>query len=122
MFLFEQLKFLHKLFHNNLPSCFQTYLEHFTKSVVNYNLRSRIFPVPRIYHVYPKSLFVYQLVKILNDFESFIIIKLRARSHPFAGFSNCITQYLIDKYSGKKIVISRPVLPVSEIENTTLIY
>ena len=37
-----------------------------------------------------------------NDFESLRIIKLRERSHSFAGFSNYITQYLIDKYSDKK--------------------
>ena len=103
MFLLNKLKFLHKIFHNNLPSYFQTYWEHFTQSVVNYNLRSRILPVPRIYHVYAESLFVYQLVKILNDFECLIIIKLRERSHSFAGFSNYITRYLIDKYSDKKI-------------------
>ena len=103
MFLLNKLKFLHKIFPNNLPSYFETYWEHFTQSVVNYNLRSRILPVPRIYHVYAESLFVYQLVKIRNDFEYLIIIKLRERSHSFAGFSNYITRYLIDKYSDKKI-------------------
>ena len=103
MFLLNKLKFLHKIFHNNLPSYFQTYWEHFTQSVVNYNLRSRILPVPRIYHVYAESLFVYQLVKILNDFECLVIIKQGERSHSFAGFSNYITRYLIDKYSDKKI-------------------
>ena len=116
MFLLNKFKFLHKLFHNNLPSYFQSYWEHFTKSVVNYNLRSRMLPVPRIYHVYAESLFVYQLVKILNDFESLIIIKLRERGHSFAGFSIYITRYLIDKYSDKKIVISQPVLPVNEFD------
>ena len=70
---------------------------------MNYNLRSRMLPVPRIYIVYAEPLFVYQLVKILNDFESFIIIKLRERSHPFAGFSNYTTRYLIVKYSDKKM-------------------
>ena len=44
MFLLNKLKFLHKLFHNNLPSYFQTYWEHFTNLVVNYNLRSRVLP------------------------------------------------------------------------------
>ena len=77
MFLLNKLKFLHKLFHNNLPSYIQTYWEHFTKSVVNYNnLRYRILPVPRIYHVYAESLFVCQLVKIHNDFESFINLSI----------------------------------------------
>ena len=52
LFLLNKLKFLHKLFHNNLPLYFQTYWEHFTKSVVNYNLRSRMLQVPRIYHIY----------------------------------------------------------------------
>ena len=102
MFRLNKLKFLHKIFHNNLPSYFQAYWEHFTQSVVNYNLRSRILPVPIIYHVYAELLFVYQLVKILNDFESLIIIKLRERSHSFSGFSNLVTRYLIDKYSDKK--------------------
>ena len=75
-----------------------------------------MLPVPRIYHVYAESLFVYQLVKILNDFESLIIIKLRERSHSFADFSNYITRYLIDKYSDKKFVMSQPVLPVNEFD------
>ena len=105
MFLLNKLKFLHKLFHNNLPSYFQTYWEHFTKSVVNYNLSSRLLPVPRIHHVYAESLFVYQLVKLLNDFDSLIhvIVKLRERSHSFAGFNTYVTRYFIEKYSDKKI-------------------
>ena len=102
MFLLSKLKFLHKMFHNNLPSYFQAYWEHFTQSLVNYNLRSRILPLLRRYHVYAESLFVYQTVKILNNFESLIIIKLRERSHSFAGFSNYITRYLIDNYSDNK--------------------
>ena len=101
MFLMNKLKFLHKLLHNNLPSYFQTYWEHFTKSVVNYNLRPRVLPVPRIHHVYAESLFVYQLVKILNNFDSLIIVKLKERSHSFAGFSTYVTRYFIEKYSDK---------------------
>ena len=103
MLLLNKLKFIHKLFHNNLPSYFQTYWEHFTKSVVNYNLRSRVLPVPRIHHVYAESLFVYQLVKILNDFDSLTISKLRERSHSFVGFSTYVTRNSIEKYSDKKI-------------------
>ena len=103
MFLLNKFKFLHKLFHNNLPSYFQRYWEHFTKSVVNYNLRSRLLPVPRMHHVYAESLFVYQLVKLLNNFDSLIIVKFRERSHSFAGFSTYVTRYFIEKYSDKKI-------------------
>ena len=103
MFLLNKLKFLHKLFHNNLPSYFQTYWEHFTNLVVNYNLRSRVLPGPRIHHVYAESLFVYRLVKILNDFDSLTIIKLRERSHSFSGFSTYVTRNFIEKYSDNKI-------------------
>ena len=103
MFLLNKLKFLHKLFYNNLPSYFQTYWEHFTNLVVDYILRSRVLPVPRIHHVYAESLFVYQLVKIFNDFDSLTIIKLRERSHSFPGFSTYVTRNFIEKYSDKKI-------------------
>ena len=47
MFLLNKLKFLHKLFHNNLPVYFEGYWEHFTKPKQEYNLRSCILPVPR---------------------------------------------------------------------------
>ena len=105
MFLLNKLKFLHKLFHSNLPSYFLTYWEHFTNLVVNYNLRSRVLPVPRIHHVivYAESLFVYQLVKILYDFDSLTIIKLRERSHSFLGFSTYVTRNFIEKCSDNKI-------------------
>ena len=39
----------------------------------------------------------------LSNRKQYNLIKLRERSHSFAGFSNYITQYLIDKYSDKKI-------------------
>ena len=81
MFLLNKLKFLHKLFHNNLPVYFEGYWEHFTKPKQEYNLRSCILPVPRIHHVYAESLFVYvyQLIKLLNEFDNSVIIKLEER-------------------------------------------
>ena len=56
MFLLNKLKFLHKLYHNNLPVYFEGYWEHLTKTKLEYNLRSRMLPVPRIHHVYAESL------------------------------------------------------------------
>ena len=103
MFLLNKLKFLHKLFHNNLPVYFEGYWEHFTKPKQEYNLRSIILPVPRIHHVYAESLFVYQLIKLLNEFDNSVIIKLKERSHSFPGFSNCVTLKFIDNYSDQKI-------------------
>ena len=85
MFLLNKLKFLHKLFHNNLSVYFEGYWEHFTKPKQEYNLRSRILPVPRIHHVYAESLSVYQLINLLNEFDNSVIIKLKERSHSFLG-------------------------------------
>ena len=56
-----------------------------------------------------RYLYVYQLVRILNDSESLTIFILRERSHSFANFSNYITEYLIEKYSDEKFVMSQPV-------------
>ena len=103
MFLLNKLKFLHKLYHNNLPVYFEGYWEHLTKTEQEYNLRSRMLPVPRIHHVYAESLFVYQLIKILNEFDNSVIIKLKKRSHSFPGFSNYVTLKVINNYSDQKI-------------------
>ena len=80
MFLLNKLKLLHKLFHNNLPVYFEGYWEHFTK---------------------PK--FVYQLIKLLNEFDNSVIIKLKERSHSFPCFSNFVTLKFINNYSEQKI-------------------
>ena len=48
MFILNKLKLLHKLYHNNLPVYFEGYWEHLTKTELEYNLRSRMLPVPRI--------------------------------------------------------------------------
>ena len=62
-----------------------------------------MLPVPRIHHVYAESLFVYQLIKILNEFDNSVIIKLKKRSHSFPGFSNYVTLKFINNYSDQKI-------------------
>ena len=68
--LLNKLKFLHKVFHKNLPVYFEGYWEHFTKPKQEYDLRSCILPVPRIHHVYAESSFVYQLIKLINEFDN----------------------------------------------------
>ena len=108
MFLLNKLKFLHKLYHNNLPVYFEGYWEHLTKTKLEYNLRSRMLPVPRIHHVYAESLFVYQLIKILNEFDNSVIIKLKERSHSFPGVSNYVTLKFINNYSDQKICNNIP--------------
>ena len=52
---------------------------------------------------------------------SLTIIKLRERSHSFAGFSTYVTRNFIEKYNDKNFAMSQPVLPVNEFDvlNTT---
>ena len=51
------IKFLHKLYHNNLPIYFNDYMSHLEKRETRYNLRSHRLPVPRVTHVYAESCF-----------------------------------------------------------------
>ena len=56
------IKFLHKLYHNNLPIYFSNYMPHLEKRETRYNLRSHRLPVPRVTHVYAESCLLYKLV------------------------------------------------------------
>ena len=66
-------------------------------------------------------MFTLSLVKILNDFDSLTIIKLRERSHSFSGFSTYVTRNFIEKYSGNKICDVPACFAYNEINvlNTT---
>ena len=46
------IKFLHKLYHNNLPIYFNDYMPYLEKRETRYNLRSHQLPVPRATHVH----------------------------------------------------------------------
>ena len=73
MFLLNKLTILHKIFYNNLSAYFYGYWKHFTEPEQEYNLRSCILPVHRIHHVDAESLFVYQLIKMLNELDNLVI-------------------------------------------------
>ena len=103
MYFFNKLNFLHNLYHNNLPAYFEGYWEHLTKTEQDYNLKSHIFPVPKIHHVYAESLFVYQMINILNEIDNSVIIIFKERSYSFPGFSNYVTFKFINNYSDQKI-------------------
>ena len=45
------IKFLIKLYHNNLPIYINDYMPHLVKSETQYNLRSHRLPVSRVTHV-----------------------------------------------------------------------
>ena len=44
------IKFLHKLYHNNLPVYFNNYMLHLESRETQYNLRPHPLPVPRVTH------------------------------------------------------------------------
>ena len=63
MFDLKVLKFLFKLYHNELPPYFNIYRVHLEKNIVPYTLRP---PVPAVSHVYAESSLVYKLVVMKN--------------------------------------------------------
>ena len=71
--------------------------------IYNYTYVPSYIYVPRIHHVSAESLFVYQLIKILNEFNNSVIIKLKERSYSFPDFSNYVTLKSINNYSDQKI-------------------
>ena len=66
MFDLKILKFLFKLYHNELPSYFNTYRVHLGKNIAPYTLRSHALPVPAVAHEYAESSIVYKLVVMKN--------------------------------------------------------
>ena len=66
MFGLKILKFLFKLYHNELPPYFNTYRVHLEKHIVPYILRPHVLPVPAVAHVYAESSLVYKLVVMKN--------------------------------------------------------
>ena len=60
------IKFLHKLYHNNLPIYFNDYMPHLEKRETRYNLCSHQLPVPHVTHVYAESCLLYKLVEMKN--------------------------------------------------------
>ena len=60
------IKFLHKLYHNNLPIYCRNYMPHLEKRETGHNLRSHRLPVPRVTHGYAESCLLYKLVEMKN--------------------------------------------------------
>ena len=68
LFELKILKFLFKLYHNNLPPFFNSYRSHLEKIVTPYSLRPHPLPVPRVSHVFAEAGLLCKLVviKIIN--------------------------------------------------------
>ena len=75
----QDLKFMYKLYHDELPIYFDNYRPFFEKIETPYNLCPAPLPVPQVTHVYAEDSLVYKLVEMKNklaaSYES-ILIKL----------------------------------------------
>ena len=54
------LKFMYKLYHNELPIYFDNYRPFLEKIETPYNLRPAPLPVPQVTHVYAEDMLVYK--------------------------------------------------------------
>ena len=85
------LKFLFKLYHNELPS----YL-------VPYTLRPHALPVPAVAHVYVESSLVYKLVVMKNRIavsDKLILRRLDDQSFSLIGFNQLVINGILSNYS-----------------------
>ena len=90
------IKFLHKLYHNNLPIYFNYNMPHLEKQEKGYNLRSHRLPVPRVTHVYAESCLLYKLVEIKNKLATshkLIFDKIVNCTHSHSAFSKICYTY-----------------------------
>ena len=107
------IKFLHKLYHNNLPVYFNDYMPHLESRETQYNLRPHPLPVPRVTHVYAEFCLIYKLVEMKNKLafsHKLIFDKIVNRTHSHTAFSKYVLNTMLDSYSYELTVHAAPVV------------
>ena len=103
LFELQILKFLFKLYHNNLPPYFNSYRSHLEKIVTPYTLRPHPLPVPRVSHVFAEAGLLYKLVVIKNRFaasDEVISFRINDQScYSLIGFNQYVIKKMVDSYS-----------------------
>ena len=102
LFELKILKFLFKLYHNNLPPHFNSYRSHLEKIVTPYTLRPHPLPVPRVSHVFAEAGLLYKLVVIKNKFatsDEVISFRINDQSYSLIGFNQYVIKKMVDSYS-----------------------
>ena len=102
LFELKNLKFLFKLYHNNLPPYFNSYRSHLEKIVTPYTLRPHPLPVPRVSHVFAEAGLLYKLVVIKNKFaasDEVISFRINDQSYSLIGFNQYVIKKMVDSYS-----------------------
>ena len=104
MFDLKILKFLFKLYHNELPPYFNIYRVHFEKNIVPYTLRPHALPVLAVAHVYAESTssLVYKLVVMKNRIaisDKLILRRIDDQSFSLIGFNQLVINGILSNYS-----------------------
>ena len=102
MFDLKILKFLFKLYHNELPSYFNIYRVHLEKNIVPYTLCPHALPVPAVVHVYAESSLVYKLVVMKNRIaisDKLLLRRIDDQSFSLIGFNQLVTNGILSNYS-----------------------
>ena len=98
MFVLKVLKFLFKLYHNELPPYFNICRVH----IVPYTLRPHALPVPAVAHVYAESSLVYKLVVIKNRIvisDKLLLSRIDHQSFSLIGFNQLVINGILSNYS-----------------------
>ena len=102
MFDLKILKFLFKLYHNELPPYFNIYRVYLEKNIVPYTLRPHALPVPAVAHVYVESSLVYKLVVMKNRIaisDRLILRRIDDQSLSLIGFNQLVINRILINYS-----------------------
>ena len=102
MFDLKILKFLFKLYHNELPLTSISIESHLEKNTVPYTLRPHALPVPAVAHVYAESSLVYKLVVMkyrIAISDKLLLRRIDDQSFSLIGFNQLVTNGILSNYS-----------------------
>ena len=102
MFDLKILKFLFKLYDNELPPYFNIYKVYLDKNMVPYTMRQHALPVPAVAHVYAESSLVYKLVVMKNRIaisDKLILRRIDDQSFSVIGFNQLVINGILSNYS-----------------------
>ena len=93
MFDLKTLKFLFKLYHNELPPYFNIYRVHLEKNIVPYTLRRHALPVPAVAY---KLVIMKNKIAILNKL---ILRRIDDQRFSLIGFNQLVINGILSNYS-----------------------
>ena len=83
---------------DSLPSYFESMKPTLPIICNHHEIRRPTFHLPKITHTLAEQLVQYQMIKILNDKNTSLLITAKVHTHSFQGFKLYIKNNLIDSY------------------------